>query len=107
MQIVDWYLTQDVDGFAVAAAERKVLNRSLDRAAELGIPVTVFDSGVDSTNYMTFLATNNYEAGKMGARELARLLDGKGKVAMVMHAPGSASTTDRPRAFHHAINTEF
>jgi len=107
MQIVDSYLTQHVDGLAVAATERKVLNRSLDRAAELGIPVTVFDSGVDSTNYMTFLATNNYEAGKMGARELARLLDGKGKVAMVMHAPGSASTTDRERGFEDVMKSEF
>ncbi len=107
MQIVDSYLTQHVDGLAVAATERKVLNRSLDRAAELGIPVTVFDSGVDSTNYMTFLATNNYEAGKMGARELARLLDGKGKVALVMHAPGSASTTDRERGFDDVMKNEF
>jgi ribose transport system substrate-binding protein len=56
---------------------------------------------------MTFLATNNYEAGKMGARELARLLDGKGKVAMVMHAPGSASTTDRERGFDDVMKNEF
>ncbi len=107
MQIVDSMLAQHVDGLAVAAAERKALNRSLDRAAELGIPVTVFDSGVDSTNYMTFLATNNYEGGKMGARELARLVDGAGRVAMVMHAPGSASTMDRERGFEDVMKAEF
>src|SRR6202040_2687888 len=89
MQIVDSMIAQHVDGLAVAAAERKALNRSLDRAAELGIPVTVFDSGVDSKNYMTFLATDNYEGGRMGARELARLVGGQGTVAMGMHAPGS------------------
>jgi ribose transport system substrate-binding protein len=107
MQIVDSMIAQHVDGLAVAAAERNALNRSLDRAAELGIPVTVFDSGVDSTNYMTFLATDNYEAGRMGARELARLVGAKGKVAMVMHAPGSASTTDRERGFDDVMKTEF
>jgi len=107
MQIVDSMLAQHVDGLAVAAAERKALNRSLDRAAELGIPVTVFDSGVDSTNYMTFLATNNYQAGQMGARELARLIGGIGKVAIVLHAPGSASTMDRVRGFDDVIRTEF
>src|ERR1700722_7614740 len=64
MQIVDSMIAQHVDGLAVAAAERNALNRSLDRAAGLGIPVTVFDSGVDSTNYMTFLATDNHEAGR-------------------------------------------
>ena len=107
MQIVDSMIAQHVDGLAVAAAERNALNRSLDRAAELKIPVTVFDSGVDSTNYMTFLATDNYEAGKMGARELARLMDGKGTAAMVMHAPGSGSTMDRERGFEDVMKTEF
>jgi ribose transport system substrate-binding protein len=107
MQIVDSMIAQHVDGLAVAAAERNALNRSLDRAAELKIPVTVFDSGVDSTNYMTFLATDNYEAGKMGARELARLMNGKGTAAMVMHAPGSGSTMDRERGFEDVMKTEF
>jgi ribose transport system substrate-binding protein len=107
MQIVDSFIAQHVDGLAVAAAERNALNRSLDRAAQLGIPVTVFDSGVDSTNYMTFLATDNYAAGRMGARELARLVDGKGTVAMVMHAPGSASTMDRERGFDDVMKAEF
>jgi ribose transport system substrate-binding protein len=107
MQIVDSMIAQHVDGLAVAAAERKALNRSLDRAAELGIPVTVFDSGVDSKNYMTFLATDNYEGGRMGARELARLVGGQGTVAMVMHAPGSASTMDRERGFEDVMKAEF
>jgi ribose transport system substrate-binding protein len=107
MQIVDSMIAQHVDGLAVAAAERKALNRSLDRAAQLGIPVTVFDSGVDSTNYMSFIATDNYQAGQMGARELARLLHGKGKVAMVMNIPGSASTMDRERGFEDVVKAEF
>jgi ribose transport system substrate-binding protein len=107
MQIVDSMIAQHVDGLAVAAAERNALNRSLDRAAELHIPVTVFDSGVDSTNYMTFLATDNYAAGRMAAGELARLVGAKGTVAMVMHAPGSGSTMDRERGFEDVMKTEF
>ena len=107
IQIVDSMIARHVDGLAVAAAERKALVQSLDRAASLGIPVTVFDSGVDTNNYMTFIATNNYEAGQMGARELARLLGGKGTAAIVMHAPGSASTMDRERGFEDVISKEF
>jgi ribose transport system substrate-binding protein len=107
IQIVDSMIARRVDGLAVAAAERKALVQSIDRASALGIPVTVFDSGVDTDNYMTFLATNNYEAGKMGARELARLLDGAGQIAMVMHAPGSASTMDRERGFEEVMGSEF
>jgi ribose transport system substrate-binding protein len=107
IQIVDSMLVQGVDGLAVAASDRAALNASLDRAAQLRIPVTVFDSGVDSTNYMTFLATNNYEAGQMGARKLAELLGGKGTVAMVLHMPGSYSTMERERGFDDVIKKEF
>ena len=92
LEIMDSMINRHVDGIVVAATEKKVLNQSLARAKQMGIPVTVFDSGVDSDDYVSFVATNNYEAGRMGARKLAALLDGKGKVAVVMNAPGSAST---------------
>jgi ribose transport system substrate-binding protein len=107
MQIVDSMIAQHVDGLAVAATERKVLNRSLDRAAQLGIPVVVFDSGVDSTNYLSFVATNNYQGGQLAARELGRLVAGKGKVAILMNIPGSVSTVDRERGFEDVIKAEF
>jgi ribose transport system substrate-binding protein len=71
------------------------------------MPVTVFDSGLDSTNFMTFVATDNYAAGQMGARKLAELIGGKGKVAVVMNAPGSVSTMDRERGFDEAMAKEF
>lgn len=107
IQILDSMIARHVDGIAVAASERKALVQSIDRAAALGIPVTVFDSGVDSTNYLTFLSTDNYEAGKIGARELGRLLGGKGTAAIVMHTPGSGSTMDRERGFEDVMKSEF
>ncbi|OYW09295.1 MAG: hypothetical protein B7X34_07050, partial [Acidobacteriia bacterium 12-62-4] len=84
IQILDSFVSRRVDGIAVAATERKALLSSLDRAAAANIPVTVFDSGIDGENYMSFLATNNYEAGQMAARSLGRMLDGKGNVAVLM-----------------------
>ena len=107
IQIVDSMIARRVDGLAVAAAERHALSGPIDRAVALGIPVTVFDSGVDTDKYMTYIATDNYDAGEKGARELARLLGGKGSVAVIMHTPGSASTMDRERGFADAIAKEF
>lgn len=107
IEIVDSMIARRVDGLALAAQDHTALDASLDRAARAGIPVTVFDSGVDSTNYMTFLATNNYEAGQMGARKLAELLHGKGSIAIVLHLPGSFSTMERERGFEEAMAKEF
>lgn len=107
IQIVDSMIARHVDGIAVAASERNILNRSLERAAAANIPVVIFDSGVDSTNYLTFISTNNVEAGKAGGRALGQLLQGKGTVAEIMHAPGSFSTMDRERGFEQVMAQEF
>jgi ribose transport system substrate-binding protein len=107
IQIVDSMIARRVDGIALAAAERKALVGPVERAAAAGIPVTIFDSGLDSNDYVTFVATNNFAAGQLAARTLANLLGGRGLVAMVMHAPGSASTMDREQGFQDAIGRDF
>jgi ribose transport system substrate-binding protein len=107
IQIVDSMIAQRVDGIAIAAAERKALVGVVDRAAASGIPVVVFDSGLDTQSYLSFVSTDNYEGGKLGARKLAALTGGKGDVAIIMHAPGSFSTMDRERGFRDCIQSEF
>ncbi|MBL8173786.1 MAG: substrate-binding domain-containing protein [Bryobacterales bacterium] len=107
IQIVDSMVARHVDGIAIAAAERKALVQAVERATDSGMPVTVFDSGLDSEKYMTFVATNNVEGGKIAARELAHRIGGEGKVALLMHAPGSQSTMDREKGFEDTIAAEF
>ncbi|MEO7143655.1 MAG: substrate-binding domain-containing protein [Bryobacteraceae bacterium] len=107
IEIVDSMVARRVDGLVVAPTERNALVRPIDRAMAQGIPVTVFDSGLDSTNYVSFVATNNFEGGQMAARKLAELIGGKGNVAMVMNAPGSASTMERERGFTGVIGKDF
>ncbi|MBI5084691.1 MAG: substrate-binding domain-containing protein [Acidobacteria bacterium] len=107
VQIIDSMIAQRVDGIAVAASERQALVAPIERAVAAGIPVTVFDSGVDSANFMSFVGTDNVLAGRMGARKLAGLLKGKGEVAMILHAPGSLSTMDREIGFRDTMKKEY
>src|SRR5437899_6931704 len=57
IQIVDSMIARRVDGLAVAATDRTALVAPIERAAKAGILPTVFDSGVDSENILTFGAT--------------------------------------------------
>ena len=107
IQIIDAMITRRVDALAIAAADQVALVQVVDRAMAQGIPVTIFDSGLNSTNYTSFVATNNYAAGELAARQLGRLLGGKGKAAMLMHVPGSRSTVDRETAFDAVMAKEF
>lgn len=107
IQIVDSMINRRVDAIAIAASERKALVAPVERALAQKIPVTIFDSGIESENYTSFVATNNFEGGQLAARSLAKLVGGEGEVAMVMHAPGSASTMDRERGFEEVLKNEF
>ena len=107
IQIIDSMVARHVDGLAVAATDKTAISAPIERAAKAGIRVTVFDSGVDTDDILTFVATNNYEGGQMGARKLAELIHGKGTVAMIMNAPGSGSTVDREKGFEDVIGKEF
>jgi ABC-type sugar transport system substrate-binding protein len=46
-----------------------------------GIPTVVYDSDIPNSRRHAFLGTDWYEIGTMQGEEMARLLDGKGKVA--------------------------
>jgi ribose transport system substrate-binding protein len=107
IEIMDSMIARHVDAIAIAASDRDALSNALDRAAKENIPVTIFDSGVNSKNYMTFLATDNLGAGKMAARKLGELLQGKGTVAEIQHAPGSQSTGERERGFESVMASDF
>ncbi|MEZ5351575.1 MAG: substrate-binding domain-containing protein [Bryobacteraceae bacterium] len=107
IQIVDSMVARRMDGIVLAATDRKALAAPVDRAMAAGIPVTVFDSGLDSDNYMSYVATDNVEAGRIAARALGGILGGKGKIAVVMHVPGSVSTMDREAGFDEVIAKDF
>jgi ribose transport system substrate-binding protein len=107
IQIVDSMIARRVDGLAIAASDRNALDSSLARAASLGIPVTIFDSGVDSDQYMTYVATNNVDAGAMAARKPAQLIHGKGTIILLQHVPGSRSSMDREMGFEAVMTKEF
>jgi ribose transport system substrate-binding protein len=77
------------------------------RAAKQHIPVTVFDSGVASDTFQTFVATDNFAGGQAAAHKLAQLIGGRGQIGMIDNAPGSVSTMDRERGFKEVIAKEF
>jgi len=107
IQIVDAMVAQRVAAIAISATDERALAAPVQRAIQAGIPVTVFDSGVNVEDYVTFVATDNHGAGVTGARELAKLVGGKGKVAMVMHKPGGTSTVLREQGFEATASKEF
>ena len=101
--IVERMISSGVDGLVVAPTNAGRLANVVEKAAEAGIPVTIFDSAVQSERFVSFVATNNYNAGLTAGKRMGEALDGKGKVAVVKMVRGSESTSQRERGFEDAL----
>ncbi len=107
IQIVDAMINRHVDAIVLAPIDKTAMIGVVDRAAKANIPVVIFDSPVDTQNFVSQVATDNYAAGKMAAERMGQLLSGKGKIAIVAVQPGAASTMARELGFEDAVKEKF
>lgn len=106
IQIVETMLNRRVAGLVLSPTDENALVGVVKKARAAGVPVTVFDSGIATDDYVSFVATDNRKAGAMAAETIAELTGG-GEVGMVMHVPGSASTSRREEGFEEAVAERF
>lgn len=107
INVVEDTITLRVDGILIAPSHRDSLVPVVERAQREGIPVTIFDSGIGTEKYVSYVATDNVLGGVMAAERLAERLGGKGKVAVLGLKAGSVSTDERERGFQDTIKQKF
>ena len=91
----------------LAPTEATALVTVVERAAKEGIPVTIFDSGINTDQYVSFVSSNNYAAGVQAADTLAEILGRVGKIAVVKNVPGSSSTMEREAGFEETLAKKY
>jgi ribose transport system substrate-binding protein len=91
-------LKQKPTGILVSASSPGLLNQDIDAAIAQGVPVIAVDSDAPDSKRLFFIGTDNYKAGVMGARMLAKGLAGKGNV-VVFTIPEQANLKDRLRGY--------
>ncbi|HKJ67385.1 MAG TPA: substrate-binding domain-containing protein [bacterium] len=103
--IVDNQTINQVDGIVLAPLDAMALRRPVEAAVGSGIPVVIIDSQLANSEEIitSFVATNNREGGRIAGRHLGKMLDGKGRVAVLRYSEGSSSTTNREEGFLEAI----
>ncbi|MEZ6045408.1 MAG: substrate-binding domain-containing protein [Planctomycetaceae bacterium] len=98
----------NVDGIVLAPLDSQALVEYVNEAVDENIPVVIFDSGLDDTsNIVSYVATDNYNGGVMAARRMGELLEGKGDVILLRYNPGSESTGQREEGFLDTLKKEF
>jgi ribose transport system substrate-binding protein len=102
---VEGFITRGVDGIVLAPLDDTALAAPVADAARSGIPVVIIDSALKGDGYVSFVATDNLEGGRLAGEGLASMLPDGGKVVMLRYQEGSASTNERESGFLEALGT--
>jgi ribose transport system substrate-binding protein len=100
---VEGFITRGVSGIVLAPLDEAALVGPVSDARRANIPVVIIDSGLKGNDYISFVATDNRQGGRMAADALAKALPKGGRVVILRYAEGSASTTDREEGFLEEI----
>ena len=107
IQVVEGFAAQGVSGIVLAPLDNRALVRPVEDAKRANVPTVIIDSGLESDQFVSFVATDNRKGGMLAADRMGQLLNGKGKVLVLRYAEGSASTTEREEGFISEIKAKF
>ncbi|MHB8064789.1 MAG: substrate-binding domain-containing protein [Ruminiclostridium sp.] len=86
------------DGIAVDPLDAVGNRQVIDEIKKQGIPVVVFDAPAPENSDIPSIGCNFTEQGVIAAERLAKLLDGKGKVAIMTGVPTAPNHQERFQA---------
>ncbi|MFO0841337.1 MAG: substrate-binding domain-containing protein [Gemmataceae bacterium] len=101
--------SRGANGLVLAPQDSKAMVPVVEEVVQKGVPVVIIDSGLDKPDaFVKYVATDNYNGGRMAAKHLLDVLakDGKAapKLVLLRYAVGSESTEQREKGFLDVVN---
>lgn len=104
IEVVKNMITSQVDGIVLAPNQKGGLVDAVEESVTEGIPVVIFDSGLDEgPEIVSYVATDNYKGGQLAAKEMASAIGEQGNVILLRYLAGSESTERREEGFLDGI----
>jgi len=91
-------------GIMVSVADPAKIQPDIDAAIGQGIPVVTVDSDAPDSKRLTFIGTDNYKAGLMGAQLAVKELQGKGNV-VIYTMPEQANLKERLHGYRDGFDS--
>ena len=103
VKIMSEIITQKYDAIILQASDNSALAASVTEAEEAGIPVITINMDVDSI-HSALVQMVDYDAGRLAAEEIAKELDGTGKIVIIQGLPGIIRTDNLEKGFRDTIS---
>src|SRR5262245_59115232 len=109
VMLIDRVIRGDYQGLILAPNHSRAILAPLRRALAAGLPVVVISAPLDfpASDKLGYIVNDDEKMGEIAAAEIARLIHGKGSIAMVglmQYAPG---VMQRARGAERLLATQF
>ncbi len=106
-RIVEGFVRQGVQGIILAPFDSRALVKPVEAAAAAGVPTVVVDSALETSQIVSFIATDNRKGGVLAADRMGEVLAGTGSVLLLRYQEGSASTEEREKGFAQRLRQAY
>ncbi len=103
IQVVENFVARRVNGIVLAPLDSTALVAPVENAMHARVPVVIIDSGLKTDQVVSYISTDNFKGGQLGAAHLAKILNDRGSVILLRYQVGSASTEEREAGFMDEI----
>lgn len=103
IRIVDKAITQKTDALVLAASDYTRLVDVAEKAVKSGIPVIVIDSDINSDKMVSFIGTDNVDAGRMLGDTLVEKVGDDCNIAVMSFIKGAASSDQREEGLFEVL----
>ncbi len=104
IRIVNDFIARKTAGIVLAPLDSKALTGVVKKAYAAKIPCVIIDSAVGTDKYTSFIGTDHFKGGARAARHMGKLLNGKGRAAVIS---GPDTAAEREHGFIQTIQREF
>jgi ribose transport system substrate-binding protein len=104
--VIEQVIARKPAGIALTAIDPVELNVPIKKAIDAGIPVVLFDSGAPESEALSFLGTDNYQAGVTAAHKMAELIGKRGEVGIIT-LPNQLNHQERYTGFKDTMQREY
>ncbi len=99
---VEDFIVRRVDAIILCPADSRGIGPAVKQANAANIPVFTADVAAQEGEVVCHIASDNIAGGRLAGEYLAKLLNGKGEIALINH-PTVTSVLDRVQGFKEAL----
>ena len=100
---VENMIATGIDVLVIAPVDSAAIVPSIEKCNEKGIPVICVDAGTDGGEILSFVESDNYEAGVLCGETLVATMGEEGKIC-ITNCPSGSAARDREEGFHSVID---